>query len=321
MTPAQFEKNIEPRWQKLEKLLTEVDKGTSGQDVVELPAVFRQVCHDLSVAQHRMSPQRITQRLNGLAIRAYRVLERRGAGGWETFIRLFVVDFPRAVRAEWKLFWWCTALFYLPAVLLAAVTPAHPEWAMALLGPEQMVMIESMYGEASTPSDYVRENFGSGFAAFCFYIWNNVGIDFKTFAGGILGGVGSLFVLLFNALYLGAVFGYVHYSGNPLTLYTWVIAHGAPELTGVVISAMAGLRVGLTVLRPGRLNRRDALVLAGRKALPLLAGAAVLTSLAAVLEGFWSPMDYHPSVKFSVGALCWVAVGAFLFLSGRERQA
>ncbi len=319
MTPAQFEKNIEPRWQRLEKLLQNVEQGKAGQDAVELPAVFRQVCHDLSVAQHRMSPQRITQRLNGLALRAYRVLERRGAGGWETFIRLFAVDFPRAVRAEWKLFWWCTALFYLPAVLLAAITPSHPEWAMALLGPEQMIMIESMYGESSTPSDYVRDNFGSSFAAFCFYIWNNVGIDFKTFAGGMLGGVGALFVLLFNAFYLGAVFGYVHYSGNPLTLYTWVIAHGAPELTGIVISAMAGLRVGLTVLSPGRLSRRDALVLSGRKALPLLTGAAVLTSLAAVLEGFWSPLDLGAPVKFSVGALCWLAVGGFLFLGGRER--
>ena len=319
MTPAQFEKNIEPRWQRLEKLLQNVEQGKAGQDAVELPAVFRQVCHDLSVAQHRMSPQRITQRLNGLAIRAYRVLERRGAGGWETFIQLFAVDFPRAVRAEWKLFWWCTALFYLPAVLLAAITPSHPEWAMALLGPEQMIMIESMYGESSTPSDYVRDNFGSSFAAFCFYIWNNVGIDFKTFAGGMLGGVGALFVLLFNAFYLGAVFGYVHYSGNPLTLYTWVIAHGAPELTGIVISAMAGLRVGLTVLSPGRLSRRDALVLSGRKALPLLTGAAVLTSLAAVLEGFWSPLDLGAPVKFSVGALCWLAVGGFLFLGGRER--
>ena len=74
MTPAQFEKNIEPRWQKLEKLLQSVEQGKAGEDAVELPAVFRQVCHDLSVAQHRMSPQRITQRLNGLAIRAYRVL-------------------------------------------------------------------------------------------------------------------------------------------------------------------------------------------------------------------------------------------------------
>lgn len=321
MTPAQFEKHIEPRRQKLEKLLNDVEQSKPGEDVEELPGAFRQVCHDLSVAQHRMSPQRTVQQLNALAIRAYRVLERRSAGGWESFVRLLLVEFPQAVRAEWKLFWFCSALFYVPAVLMAVITPYYPEWAMALLGPHGMLSIESMYGESSKPSDYVHENFGSGFAAFCFYIWNNVSIDFKTFAGGILGGVGALGALLFNAVYLGAVFGYVHYSGNPLTLYTWVVAHGAPELTGLVISAMAGLRVGLSVLRPERMDRRTALVVAGRKALPLLIGAAVMTSLAAVLEGFWSPLDLPPLIKFTAGGLCWVAVAVFLMFSGRRREA
>lgn len=320
MTPAQFEKQIEPRWQKLEKLLKEAEQSFPSAEVEELPATFRQVCHDLSVAQHRMSPQRLTQQLNALAIRGYRVLERHSAGGWEAFARLILVEFPQVVRAEWKLFWWCTALFYLPAVLIAVITPSYPEWAMTLLGPSGMMQIESMYGEDSKPSDYVHENFGTGFAAFCFYIWNNVSIDFRTFAGGILGGVGALFVLLFNSLHLGAVFGYVHYSGNPLTLYTWVIAHGAPELTGVVISAMAGMRVGWSVLRPGRMDRRTALVLAGRKALPLLVGAAVLTSIAAVLEGFWSPLDMPPVLKFTAGGMCWLLVATFLLFSGRRQK-
>lgn len=319
MTPAQFEKQIEPRWQKLERLLKEAEKSRPSEAVEELPATFRQVCHDLSVAQHRMSPQRLTQQLNALAIRSYRVLERHSAGGWEAFARLFLVEFPQAVRAEWKLFWWCTALFYLPAVLIAAITPSYPEWAMTLLGPGGMMEIESMYGEASKPSDFVRESFGSGFAAFCYYIWNNVSIDFRTFAGGVLGGVGALFVLLYNSIHLGAVFGYVHYSGNPLTLYTWVVAHGAPELTGVVISAMAGMRVGWSVLRPGRVDRRTALVLAGRKALPLMVGAAVLTSIAAMLEGFWSPMDLPPLIKFTAGGMCWLLVVVFLLFSGRRQ--
>ena len=319
MTPSQFEQHIAPHWQKLEKLLNEAEQSQPTAAVEDLPATFRQVCHDLSVAQHRMSPQRLTQQLNALAIRGYRMLERRTAGGSEAFVRLFLVEFPQAVRAEWRLFWWCTALFYLPAIFIAVITPSHPEWAMSLLGQDGMAQIENMYGEASKPSDYVRESFGSGFGAFCFYIWNNVSIDFRTFAGGILGGVGALFVLLFNSIQLGAVFGYVHYSGNPLTLYTWVVAHGAPELTGVVISAMAGMRMGWSVLRPGRLERRAALVLAGRQALPLLIGAAVLTSLAAVLEGFWSPTDLSPTIKFTAGGMCWLLVAAFLLFSGRRQ--
>ncbi len=317
MTPAQFEKHIEPRWQKLEKLLTDVEKSQPAADVDELPATFRQVCHDLSVAQHRMSPQRLTQRLNALAIRGYRVLERRSSGGWESFVRLLLVEFPQGVRAEAKLFWWCTALFYVPAVVMAALTPSHPEWAMALLGPDGMAQIEGMYGEDSSPGEFMRDKFGSNFAMFCFYIWNNVSINFKTFAGGMLGGVGSLAALLFNSLFLGAVAGYVHYSGNPPTLYSFVAGHSAPELTGLVISAMAGMRLGLSVLRPGRLERRAALVLAGRKALPLLIGAATLTCIAAVIEGFWSAQNFAPAIKYTFGAINWLLLAAFLFFSGR----
>ncbi len=111
----------------------------------------------------------------------------------------------------------------------------------------------------------------------------------------------------------------MHYSGNPLTLYAWVVAHGAPEMTGAVISAMAGMRVGWSVLRPGRMERRTALVLAGRKALPLLVGAAVMTSIAAVIEGFWSPMDLPLQIKFTAGGMCWLLVAAFLLLSGRRQ--
>jgi hypothetical protein len=40
---------------------------------------------------------------------------------------------------------------------------------------------------------------------FGYYIHNNVSIAFRTFAGGILGGVGSIFFLIYNGLIVGAV--------------------------------------------------------------------------------------------------------------------
>ena len=42
---------------------------------------------------------------------------------------------------------------------------------------------------------------------FAHYINNNVGIDFRIFAGGIFFGIGTLFFLIYNGLYLGAVVG------------------------------------------------------------------------------------------------------------------
>ena len=41
MTPAQFEKQIEPRWQKLERLMNDAESSKPKADIVELPATFR----------------------------------------------------------------------------------------------------------------------------------------------------------------------------------------------------------------------------------------------------------------------------------------
>lgn len=319
MTPAQFEKHIEPRWQKLERLMNDAESSKPKADVIELPDTFRQVCHDLSVAQHRLSPQRLTQKLNLLAIRGYRILERRTAGGLEAFIHMMLVMFPQLVRKEWRLFGWCSAIFYCPLIVLVTITPHYPEWSMALLGADGMGQAEEMYGHGSDLVETLRGKFGSDFAMFCFYIWNNVGIDFKTFAGGLAGGVGSLFVLLFNGLHIGALAGYIRYAGDPESLLLWVSGHSALELTGMVISAMAGCRLGLTVLKPGRMLRRDALVLAGRQALPMMIGAAMMTCFAAVIEGFWSPRQLAPFIKYSFGIVQWLLVAAFLIFSGRRR--
>lgn len=319
MTPAQFEKENEARWQRLQALLDEVESKKKSEGVEELPQLFRQACHDLSVAQHRMYGPRLVGRLNALAINGYRTLERRISGGWERLAQMVFTEFPRAVREERGLFWFCMAMFWGPFLFLAAWTPFDPEWAMSILGPDGMIQMEMMYGKDTSPHDYMREEFGSNFGMFAFYIWNNVGIDLRTFAGGLLGGVGSIVIMLFNGAHLGAATGYVHHACNPETFYSFVAGHSAPELMGVVISGMAGMRLGLSLVKPGPYDRRTALVLGGRRALVLITGAALMTAFAAVIEGFWSANPFPPLLRYSVGGLMWLLTLGYLFLSGKER--
>ncbi|MES2505432.1 MAG: stage II sporulation protein M [Verrucomicrobiota bacterium] len=319
MTPAQFEKENEARWQRLQALLDEVESKKKSEGVEELPQLFRQACHDLSVAQHRMYGPRLVGRLNALAINGYRTLERRISGGWERLAQMVFTEFPRAVRAERGLFWFCMAMFWGPFLFLAAWTPFDPEWAMSILGPDGMIQMEMMYGKGTSPHDYMREEFGSNFGMFAYYIWNNVGIDLRTFAGGLLGGVGSMIIMLFNGAHLGAATGYVHHACNPETFYSFVAGHSAPELMGVVISGMAGMRLGLSLVKPGPYDRRTALVLGGRRALVLITGAALMTAFAAVIEGFWSANPFPPLLRYSVGGMMWLLTLGYLFLSGKER--
>lgn len=318
MNSSQFEHDNQDRWQRLEIMLDGVESGRAPNNVEELPTVFRQTCHDLSVAQHRMYGAGLTSRLNELAIRGFRALERRTAGGWESLFHLLMVKFPKMVRAEWRLFWFCSLVFWGPFLFFAIWTPHDPEWAMSLLGPDQMVQLEAMYGEHTSPQEYLREEYGSDFMMFCFYIYNNVSIDLRTFAGGLLGGVGALFVLLFNGLHIGASTGYIHHAGNPSTFYSFTAGHSAPELIGCVISGMAGMRLGLALIMPGIRDRRTALVLGGKKAMTLITGAVTMTACAAVIEGFWSAWPMEPWIKYTFGAVVWCVTVSYLALCGRR---
>ncbi len=318
MTSHQFEDQNRHRWQRLEEVIEAVEKKQPHEDIDRLPTLFRQICHDLSVARHRLYEQALVERLNRLAISGYRTLERRVSGGWDRFARLVISDFPRAVRSEKRLFWLNMLLFWGPFLWLATGTPNDPEWAMRLLGTDGMVQMESMYGSHTSPHDYMREEFGSNFMMFAFYIYNNVGIDLRTFAGGLLAGVGSLLIVLFNGAHIGAAAGYVHHACNPQTFYSFVAGHSGPELMGIVVAGMAGMRLGLSLIHPGPHDRRTALVLGGRRALLLILGACVMTAFAAVIEGFWSANPMAPWIKYSFGAVVWTLTIAYLGFCGRR---
>ncbi|NQX00392.1 stage II sporulation protein M, partial [bacterium] len=140
--------------------------------------------------------------------------------------------------------------------------------------------------------------------------------------GGSGGGLGTLFFLLFNGLQLGAAAGYVNHACNPESFWSFVAGHSSFELLGMTISGMAGMRLGLALLHPGRLPRVRALVEASKEALPLIYGAALLTTLAAVVEGFWSAQGWVPSEwKYLVGILGWVAHAAYFLRAGRGARA
>ena len=156
---------------------------------------------------------------------------------------------------------------------------------------------------------------------FGFYIRNNIGIAFQCFASGLFFGIGSLVFLGLNGVWAGSVAGYLTWHGYGENFYSFVITHGAFELTGIVLSGAAGLILGEALLFPRRHTRVQALKLAAGRAITMMYGTTVLFLIAAGLEGFWSAARWiEPQVKYGVGELCWLAVLSYLSLQGRPRR-
>ncbi len=318
MTVGDFEHKNGPRWEEYERLLGLFEKGKREPGMERLPKLYRELCLDLSLARSRMYGSRVTERLNELVIRGHDTLYRKRHGGWEKVVRFVTVGFPRAVRQDWRLFLLCSLSFWLPFLGIMWSAGHDIRWIQAILGASGMGSMEQMYGGQEEQISHLRSTYGSNFMMFCFYIYNNVAIDFRIFAGGMAAGVGTLFFLLFNGLYLGAAAGYVNHACNPESFWSFVSGHSSFELLGMIIAGMAGMRLGLAILRPGRLPRVRALVEAGKQAMPLVYGAALLTFLAAVVEGFWSAQPVAAEIKYTVGGIGWILHLAYFALAGRS---
>jgi uncharacterized membrane protein SpoIIM required for sporulation len=320
MTAGDFENKNSARWAEYEALVRSLELGKPMPGVENLPQRFRELCLDLSLAQARMYGTRISEKLNALVIRGYNLIYRQKTGGWQAVVRMAAVTFPQTVRREWRLFWLCSAVFWIPFFALLIAAKHDLTWIQSILGSRGMADMEQMYGSESGQIAHLRSAYGSNFMMFCFYINNNVGIDFQIFAGGMAAGVGTLFFLLFNGIHIGASAGYANAACDPKAFWSFVVSHSSLELIGMIIAGMAGMRVGLSILWPGRLPRVRALVEASKDALPLIYGAAVMTALAAVVEGFWSALPIPAAWKYGFGATLWVLHVVYFLLAGRQAR-
>ena len=322
MTQQAFETQNSERWNRIDHLTNQLRKKRSTVGAADLPALYRQLCADIALAQHRMYGARLCGELNDRLIRCRQVLANPDEGGGRGFTRLVLRDFPRAVRREWRLFWLASLLFYGPFLLMILASYIEPRWIFSVIGPEEMRMMDGMYGERDA-TDFMRDEFGSDFGMFGHYVMHNTTIGLRMAGAGLLAMVGSLFAIGYEGVVLGAMFGYVHYAGQPWTLYTFCASHGPFELTGLIICGVAGMKLGQAVLKPGRLSRGAALAEAGRLALPLIYGGALLIVAAAFIEGFWSAGPASPSTKIAAGAGNALLLTLYLTLCGgkEEREA
>ena len=319
MTPLQFEAKHAAVWNELEAALaprSKQSRGTRRADRARVAALYRAACEHLAIAESRSYPVWLIDRLGSLTARGHQLVYAQGDFGIDKLRRLFGVDFPAAVRAHRLHVLIALVAFVGPLLVVGVLSYLDPGFVLSLHDAGAVDGYEKMYGDADGPIG--RRTADSDWAMFGFYIRNNIGIAFQCFAGGLFFGIGSLFVVALNGALAGSVAGYLTWRGHAENFYSFVITHGAFELTGIVLAGAAGLALGHALLVPGRRSRLAALQLAARRAIVIVYGMTAMFVIAAALEAFWSSARWVPvHVKFIVGAACWVAVIVYFLFQGR----
>jgi uncharacterized membrane protein SpoIIM required for sporulation len=210
-----------------------------------------------------------------------------------------------------------SVLFFGTTLICGVLAAYSTDLADLFMGYEQRESLEHMYkpGNGYRPEGMEAS---SNFMMFGFYIMNNIGIDFRVFASGILLGVGSLFFNIFNGVMIGAAAGHLTGIGYVETFWGFVAGHSAPELIALCVSCTAGLMLGFAIIKPGRQTRRLALTRAAKKAVPIIIGAGLMTLLAAFIEAYWSSRNEPFMLKITVGVIIWIATIAYLVFAGRS---
>jgi len=333
MTPRQFEARYEPAWLELERGLNALDAGRKRRKAGpfetganELPTaarvaqLYRQCCEHLALARERAYPVHLVARLETLAARAHQRIYRRHDLGLAAFRHLVLYKAPAAVRAlRWHLLV-ATLVFVLPTVIVGVATWLDPHFVLTVVDARQVHDFDGMYGQQA--GEHLGRTSGDDWTMFGFYIMNNVGIAFRCFAAGLALGVGSLFMVGYNGLLAGAVAGFLVTRGDSERFFSFVVTHSAFELTAIVLSGAAGLKLGHAMLAPGRLTRTQALMRAARETSPVVFCFTAMLFIAAAIEAFWSSAGWvAPGVKYAVGGCCWALVLAYLALQGKGHDA
>ena len=292
-------------------------RGWTGLPDHEVPARYRRLCQQLALARRRGYSPVVSERLQALMRRGHDLLYRTPPPRWRRAFEFLLASFPRLVREERGCMIAAALLFWLPLLAIYVAIQLRPELAGALFDPAQLAQFEAMYDPAD-PSRKLGRDSGTDLAMFGHYIWNNISIGFRTFASGLLAGIGSIVVLFVNGVMIGGVAGHLQAVGHGDPFWRFVAGHSAPELTAVVISGGAGLRLGLNRSARGQRRRIDALIDGGRRGALLCLGVLAMLVFAAFVEAFWSSIGSIPAgIKYAVGGVLWTATLAWLWRGGR----
>ncbi|EXJ13358.1 stage II sporulation protein M [Imhoffiella purpurea] len=329
MKQGHFESANQAEWQEYRALLAYLDsagKGKAGGGSADrtaasldrFPRLFRRISSHYALARRRGYSPGLIAELHDLVRGGYAHLYRRRPRPLAAVLAFMARDFPGALRRHASLFWLASALFFLPMVAMGLLAYADGEILYSLMDEDQVAGLEAMYDPDNRKPGRARERQAdTDFAMFGFYVFNNVGIGFRNFAGGLVFGLGSAFVLLFNGLHIGAAAGHLSRLDYGETFWPFVSGHGPFELTAIAISGAAGLLLGKALVAPGNRPRLSALRYNAADAVLLVGGAGLMLLFAAVIEAFWSSGPAPASVKYGVGAAGWILVVLYLALAGR----
>lgn len=297
-------------WRRLE-FLVERRSRLTGPEIDELVDLYQRAATHLSTVQSSVPDPALVGRLSSLVARARSAVTAAHTPAWRDAARFFVVTFPAtAYRVRW---WWlATALGSCAVAAAVGLWVTFNATARTAFAPPEQIrqLVEHDF------EDYYSENPAASFA---FEVWtNNVWVAAISLAFGILLGLPTLYVLFANALNVGLSGGFMFAYGKGDVFFGLIIPHGLLELTAVFLAAAAGVRLGWTVIDPGRRSRAFALAREGRVTAGIAVGLIPVLAISGAIEAAVTPSGLPTWARVGVGIAAETIFLGYVLVLGRR---
>jgi uncharacterized membrane protein SpoIIM required for sporulation len=315
-----------PYWRELETALDQLEKRPELKltlsQVERFHYLYQRASADLAKIKTFSAEPNTRVFLESLVARAFGdIHETRNKAHRLAPLHWFFLTFPRTFRKHFGAFVICLIAMMVGSAFGAFVLTADPDSKVVLLP------FSHLQGD---PSDRVeqeetvkKDRLERSKASFSSYLMtHNTKVSIYTLAMGITWGIGTLIMLFYNGVILGAVALDYMMAGETQFLLGWLLPHGSIEIPAILVAGQSGLVLAGALIGwgdpiPLRLRLRKI----GGDLVTLIFGVALMLVWAGIVEAFFS--QYHEPVlpyeiKIGVGVLELFILALFLGKSGRR---
>ncbi|MCG9972714.1 stage II sporulation protein M [Christiangramia crocea] len=302
MREAAFVRQNKDKWVKYESLLQNIRSLSPEQ----LSDIYVELSDDLSYSRTFYPKSNTTRYLNDLTSAAHQKIYRSKKESGNRIINFFIREFPSEFHKYQKQLLLSFLIFAGFSLIGAYSSSADAAFVRSIMGDAYVNMTLENIANDDPMAVYKKAAETDMFLGITI---NNIRVALMAFVFGIMAGIGTVFMLMQNAVMLGS-FQYFFYDRGLLwesARTIWI--HGTIEISVIIVAGCAGLVVGKSILFPGTYSRLKSFTMGIKDGLKIVVSTIPFFIIAGFLEGFVTRITSMPdwlAIIIIIGSLALI---------------
>jgi uncharacterized membrane protein SpoIIM required for sporulation len=288
MRETHFINQNKQKWDDFERMLNRNDS-----DPEKMSELFVQVTDDLSYSRTFYPNRSVRVYLNNVAQSIFLSLYKNKKGKRGRLVEFWTDELPKILFESRRALQLSLLVFLLFMGVGMLSSYNDPDFAEQILGKGYIQMTDENIAKGDPMGVYKDEAEDTMFLRITV---NNIQVSFITFIMGVLASIGTILVIIKNAIMVGAFQQYFINQGLFTEMFFTIWVHGTLEISAIIIAGGAGIVFGSGLIVPGTYSRGQAFILSARKGLKIIIGTIPLFIIAGFIESFLTRYTEAPII-------------------------